>query len=158
MSARGEKKILLHAYGNPGRGDDGLGNAFIERMEEWIEENNLQSISTDNSYQLNVEDAADISSYDIVILVDASKADIDSFSFSQINPDPHQSFSTHSVSPSALLHLCHELYNKAPLVYLLQVKGYRWELGEQLSAKAQENLEKALKFTQKAIADFQNQE
>ena len=153
-----QKKILLYAYGNPGRGDDGLGNAFIERIDQWIKEKNLQSISTDSSYQLNIEDAASIANFDVVVFVDASKANIDSYSFSKVQPEPQQTFTTHSVSPSTLVLLCQELYNKLPLVYLLQVKGFRWEFGEQLSEKALENLEKALEFAQKAIIDFQNQE
>lgn len=158
MNTPSQKKILLYAYGNPGCGDDGLGNAFIERMEKWIKEENLQSISTDSGYQLNIEDAASIANYDVVIFVDASKAEIDSYSFSKVQPEPQQTFTTHFVSPSTLVLLCQELYKRLPLVYLLQVKGFQWEFDERLSEKAQENLEKALKFAQKTIIDFQNQE
>jgi hydrogenase maturation protease len=153
-----QKKILLHAFGNSGRSDDGLGCEFIVRMEEWMEKNNLYSIDTDCSFQLNVEHAAAMAYYDLVIFVDASKADIESFSFDQIFPESSSSFTSHSISPSALLSICRDLYNSTPLVYLLQIKGYQWEFGMGLSQQAEENLENALKFSFDKILDFQIQE
>jgi hydrogenase maturation protease len=152
------KKILLHAYGNPGRGDDGLGNEFIKEIERWLAENNLDVVTTDSSYQLNIEDASIIAEFDIVIFIDATRAEIESHSFTQIQPQATQTFTTHSISPSSLFALCKELYTRSPLVYLLQIKGYQWEFGVGLSVQAKENLEHALKFSFDLISDFQNQE
>lgn len=152
------KKILLHAFGNPGRGDDGLGNEFINEMEGWIKLNNVRSISTESSYQLNIEDASDIAGYDIVIFVDASKAEIESYSYTPVQPQLQQTFTTHSISPSSLVALCKELYSIVPLVYLLQIKGYQWEFGEKISAKAAQNLKKALDFSKSTVLSYQNQE
>ncbi|MBI2428823.1 MAG: hydrogenase maturation protease [Ignavibacteriales bacterium] len=152
------KKILLHAYGNPGRGDDGLGNVFIEEMETWLKSTGLQSVSTDSNYQLNVEDVAEMIHYDIVIFIDASTADIDSYSFTTVQPAPHTSFTTHSISPASLLSLCMELYTHHPLVYLLQIKGDQWEFSEGLSADARKNLQNAVQFAQTTILNFHNQE
>ena len=152
------KKILLHAYGNPGRGDDGLGNEFIEEIERWITENNVPAVTTDSSYQLNIEDASIISEFDIVIFVDATRAEIESHSLTPIQPQAAQAFTTHSLSPSSLFALCKELYNRSPLVYLLQIKGYQWEFGAGLSVQAKENLKNALRFSFGLISDFQNQE
>ena len=152
------KKILLHAYGNPGRGDDGLGNEFIKEIERWIAENNVHVIETDSSYQLNIEDASVIAEFDIVIFVDASKAEIESHSFTQIQPEATQSFTTHSLSLSSLLALCIELYGHSPLVYLLQIKGYQWEFGEGLSTDASKNLENALEFAKSIVLGFRNQD
>ena len=152
------KKILLHAYGNPGRRDDGVGNECISIIERWIQEKDLTHITTDSSYQLNIEDASIMAEYDVVIFIDASKGDIESYSFEPVAPQTSQSFSTHSVSPSALLALCGELFNYTPLVYLLQIKGYEWEFGEGLSQKAVENLHNAIKFLQSTVIEFQNRE
>ena len=153
-----QKKILLHAFGNSGRGDDGLGVEFIDKMRQWIEANNLQSINTDFSFQLNIEHAAALADYDIVIFVDASKADILSYSFEQVFPESQHSFTSHSISPCVLLSVCTELYNRSPLVYLLQIKGYQWEFGEGLSPNASKNLQIAIEFAKSTIVDFQNQE
>jgi hydrogenase maturation protease len=152
------KKILLHAYGNPGRQDDGLGNECIARMEGWIRKGDHKNIATDSSYQLNIEDASVIADYDIVIFIDASKGEINSYSFEPVAAQKSQSFSTHSVSPSALLALCTELFQRTPLVYLLQIKGYEWEFGEGLSREAGENLRNAIQFLQSTVLDFQKQE
>lgn len=153
-----QKKILLHAFGNFGRGDDGLGIEFIDKMKQWIEKNNLQSIYTDSSFQLNIEHASAMADHDRVIFVDASKADILSYSFDQVFPESQHSFTSHSISPSVLLSVCTELYNRSPLVYLLQIKGYQWEFGEGLSTNALKNLQIAIEFAKLTIVDFQNQE
>jgi len=142
------KKVLLHAYGNPGRGDDGLGNAFIEAMERWIRTNNLHGITTDSSYQLNVEDAAVIAEYDVVIFIDASKAEIGPYAFDRVDSKAEQTFTTHSISPAAVLALCEEIYHRTPDVRLLQIHGYEWDFREGLSPRAVDNLNQAVIFTQ----------
>lgn len=152
------KKILIHAFGNSGRGDDGLGKEFIKKIEDWIKKNEIHSIDTECSFQLNVEHAATMSNYDIVIFVDASKADIEHYSFDRVLCESQYSFTSHSISPSILLSVCKELYNNSPLVYLLQVKGYHWEFGAGLSTNASKNLQNALKFIKTTITGFQNQE
>ena len=158
MKKTTSKKILVHAYGNRGRGDDGLGEEFINGINRWIETNDLRSLDTENSFQLTIEHAAAMAEYDGVIFIDASKADILDFSLQKITPELQQSFTSHSISPSTLVGLCTELYNRSPLVYLLQIKGYRWEFGIGLSDQAKENLQKALKFSFDFITDFQNHE
>ena len=52
------KRILIYAYGNPGRQDDGLGNKFVEEMAEWISDDSITNIVLESNYQLNIEDAA----------------------------------------------------------------------------------------------------
>jgi hypothetical protein len=44
------------------------------------------------------------------------------------------------------LYLCDELYGKQPKTYLLQVRGYEWEMLEGLSERAEKNLWKAFHF------------
>lgn len=151
------KKILLHAYGNPGRGDDGLGNAFIEAMDKWIRENDLHGIATDSSYQLNIEDAAVIAEYDVVIFIDASKAEIGPYAFDRVDPKAGHAFTTHSMTPEAILALCMELYHRTPTVYLLQIRGIQWDFGERLSTEASQNLHKAIEFAKLTIKKLQSQ-
>jgi len=152
------KRILVQAYGNPGRRDDGLGDAFARRMERWIAADGVRDVTVDSRFQLNIEHAAAMSEHDIVVFVDASKGDIPAFSFDAVLPETGHSFTTHSLSPPTLLALCTELYGKAPLVYLLQIKGYDWEFAEGLSPEAAQNLENAVKFATERFSAFQNQE
>jgi hydrogenase maturation protease len=147
MNSIGQKpKILIHAYGNPGRGDDGLGNAFLEMCHPWLSSEYEHHITSECSFQLNVEDAYTMSEFDIVVFVDATKEEIENFSFAKIQPELQSSFTTHAMSPSGVLYLCNELYGKLPETYLLQVRGYEWKMLEGLSEQAEQNLWSAFHF------------
>ena len=61
-------KVLLYGFGNPARGDDGLGPALAAAIEELA----IPNITVDANYQLTVEDAADIAGYDAVVFADAA--------------------------------------------------------------------------------------
>ncbi len=56
------------------------------------------------------------------------------------------SYSSHVMSPAALLHAYRELYGNPPAVYLLEIRGERFELGEALSPEASINLKAAFNF------------
>lgn len=146
-----EPKILIFGYGNPGRQDDGLGVAIAERIEGWARQVSKTNIEVDSNYQLNIEDASNISEYDIIYFIDASKEDIDSFIIEEVSPSAKEEFTTHSASPGYILDLCHKIYRKYPQVYLLHVKGYEWEFMEEMTEKAKNNLEKASQFLKKKI-------
>jgi hydrogenase maturation protease len=138
------KKILIYGYGNPGRQDDGLGNAFVQRLENWAEEEQLKGFEFDSNYQLNIEDAANIADKDLVVFVDASNEEIDDFILTPVNSSSTVTFTTHAASPGYIVNLCREMYNDAPPAYLLHIKGYEWEFKEGLSQMAQTNLDKSL--------------
>jgi len=138
-------KILIYGYGNPGRQDDGLGNAFIERLEVWAKQQQMEGITFDSNYQLNIEDAAEVSDKDLVIFVDASTEEIEDFILTPVNASTKVAFTTHAASPGYIVDLCKQLYNRVPATYLVHIKGYEWEFREGLSKRALENLGKALK-------------
>jgi len=145
-------KILLFGYGNPGRQDDGLGNEFIDQIEDWIEAEKLDNIEVDSNYQLNIEDADTISKKDVVIFVDASIEQIEDFILTRVTPDGARiEFTMHAVSASFVLDLCNKIYKKFPDTYMLHIKGYEWEFEEGLTVKAKQNLDKALKFTKNLL-------
>jgi len=147
-----DKSILIYAYGNPGRQDDGLGNRLVELLEPWISENGLNNVELDSNFQLNIEDADNIREKDIVVFVDASILDIEDFQFDVVEPSEGRSeFSMHSASPAYVLALCNKLYNKFPETYILQIKGYEWEFQEGLSERAAKNLESAVSFLKDRI-------
>ena len=140
-------KILVYGYGNPGRQDDGLGNAFIEQLDKWIESEGLTNVTTDTNYQLNIEDADAIADKDIVIFVDASIEPIEDYILTKVqSSDSKIEFTMHAVSASFVLDLCQKLYKTFPATYLLHIKGYEWDFKECLTDKANRNLMKALEF------------
>ncbi|MDO9578756.1 MAG: hydrogenase maturation protease [Candidatus Cloacimonadales bacterium] len=146
---KNNNKILFYGYGNPGRQDDALGISFVEEMEKWVKAQKLENIDFDTNYQLNIEDAEEISNYDLVIFADASLEPIAGFDFTEVQPsDAQVEFTMHAVSVSFVVDLCNKIYNKAPKAYLVHIKGYEWELDfdKGLSKQAEENLQEALEF------------
>lgn len=133
-----EHKTILIGIGNDGRGDDALGWLFANRFSD----NNGLEVAY--RYQLQIEDAALISQFDCVVFVDASLQEIASgFSFQECLPMASVHFSTHRLEPATVLWLAREVYQAAPLGYVLAIQGYEWGLGQGLSVAAAQNLEKA---------------
>lgn len=141
-----DHRVLIYGYGNPGRQDDGLGNAFVEAMEEWAKESKWDNLTFDSNYQLNIEDAAAIAEHDLVLFVDASTENIDDFILSPVDANTNVTFTTHAASPGYIVHLCGQLYERVPETYLLHIKGYEWAFKEGLSGQGRINLNKAMDY------------
>lgn len=150
-----ENKILIYGYGNPGRQDDGLGNAFVERMEAWAQAKNIRGISFDSNYQLNIEDAAEVADKDLVIFADASTEPIEHFILTPVTASTRVAFTTHAASPGYIVDLCKQLYNRVPATYLMHIKGYAWDFREGLSERALRNLEDAVLHMQQKLLEPQ---
>ena len=136
-------KILVLAYGNPGRRDDGLGPALAAALERL----DLPGVTIDSDYQLTVEDAAAIAEHDVVVFADADCAGPEPFTFRRVVPEAGVGFSSHSVSPQGVLGLAAGLLGAQPTGYVLGIRGYEFnEFGEGLSARAEANLAAALRF------------
>jgi len=148
------KSILVFGYGNPGRQDDGLGKALIDKTEKWIKQEDIKGISLDANYQLNVEDATEIQGKDLVIFADASmEENIQSHEITPVFASQEANFTTHYVSPGYVLHLCKQIYGNHPAAFLMHIKGYEWDIKETISTKAIENLDKAFKALKEILHD-----
>lgn len=136
------QRILFLGVGNIGRQDDGLGIYLIERLQA---AQIPSRFTCEANYQLNIEDALLISTYDLVIFVDASKEPNAKapFGIRKLEPAHEMTFSTHAMSFKSILALCEELYQKNPKTYVLSLPGYEWEIGDTLSPKAEQNLQAA---------------
>ena len=145
-----DNRIYIYGFGNPGRQDDGLGPAIIDRLEQ----DNISGIITDSNYQLNVEDAYSISGSDIVIFVDASIDAEEPFTFKRIEPSNEITFTTHSMSPESVLALSKEIYDKDMDAYVLAIRGYEWEFDKELSPKAAQNFNEAYDFLTEKIKEL----
>lgn len=138
------RRMLIYGYGNPGRQDDGLGKALIDLAESRLPKEYLENITLDVGYQLQVEDVILLKEHDLVIFVDASMDEkIGDFGIDAVSADGKTTFTMHSVSPGFIIALYESMYGKSPPAYLLQIRGYEWEMEESLSPGAQKNLAKA---------------
>ncbi|WP_135078899.1 hydrogenase maturation protease [Terasakiella sp. SH-1] len=136
-------KTLIIGYGNPGRQDDGLGPA----LAQYIEDLKLPNISVDIDYQLNIEHAHDLMGYERVIFVDAALKGPEPYDFQPLNAGNPTSFTSHSVSPQAILRLAKDLFQIEIKAFTLAIRGYEFEIiEEELSPKAAENLKEAQSF------------
>lgn len=143
------KNTLIIGIGNEGRRDDGLGWAFLETIEEL----GLFSGDIYYCYQLQVEDAERISRADHVIFVDAYQGNLNNgYEWMSCRPSGNFTFTTHAFTPTSILYLCQELYQKLPPAQILMIQGTDWGLGEGLSEKAKSNLQRALTSFKKMLS------
>jgi hydrogenase maturation protease len=144
--------VLLYGYGNPGRGDDGLGPALAAAVEAMA----LPGVDVDANYQLNVEDSAELGRYQAVIFADAATEGPSPFFFSRIDDSGagQLGFSSHSVTAVQVVALARDMFGSKVAAYTLGVRGYAFgELDQGLSEKARDNLAAAVAFTRKALAE-----
>ena len=135
---------LIYGIGNSGRQDDGLGWAFIDRLEQIRP---LSRARLRRTYQLSLEDADLISRYARVLFVDATKDPaVESFTVSRPEPKLDFSFTSHAISVPSILATTQQCFEHVPDAYLLAIRGYEWELQEGLTSPAQHNLSHSLEF------------
>ena len=139
-------KLLIIGYGNPGRGDDALGPELVEL----IEKENHPEVECQNDMQLQVEYVTDLENRELTLFVDADASCEAPFHFSQIKAEKDDSYTSHAMSPHAVLHAYQQVFGiQAPPAFLLRIRGYQFELGESLCDEATANLAAARSFTQK---------
>jgi hydrogenase maturation protease len=139
---KSDSKALVIGIGNNGRQDDGLGWAFLDFLDSKTTDFDLEY-----RYQLQIEDAELICSYDRVIFVDATKEQIaNGFYFKACLPDEKYNFSTHALTPETIVYLTKALYDHKVDASILAIEGHDWDLKIGLSHKASINLEKAKNF------------
>ncbi len=141
--------ILIIGIGNPSRGDDALGPLLIERLEALA----LPDVELLTDFQLQVEFSLDLQQRQQVIFVDASLNATPPFTFTQVIAAEDTSYSSHALSPSAVLHAYKKLFGEPPPSYVLAIRGEAFELGEGLSEAAEKHLEAALGWLGKRLTE-----
>jgi len=135
--------ILIFAVGNASRGDDALAPLLLRQLQP----DSLVQAELVEEYQLQVEHVTDLSGRSAVLFVDADVSCDAPFRFSEITALHDNSYTSHAMTPSALLYVYRQVYGvDAPDSFLLRIRGYDFELGEPLSLKATANLEVARKL------------
>ena len=138
----GSETVLI-GIGNSGRSDDGLGWAFLDRIQQGGNFNGR----IEYRYQLQVEDAALISRVPRVIFVDSHKDELPGgFQWKPCEPSRNFEFTTHVLPPGAVMFLCEDLYGKSPRADLLLIQGTSWDLQLGLTPSAEARLENAVRF------------
>jgi hydrogenase maturation protease len=144
-------RTLILGWGNPGRGDDGLGPAFADEIAAL----GIPDVDVASDYQLQVESAEKVAHYRRVLFVDADRGNRDEpfwLGPLEVGAAVSPAFSTHGVSPETILALSRDLFHQMPEAWLMGIRGYEFEsFVEQLSWRAFANLMQAVDFIQSAL-------
>ena len=139
--------LLVLGVGNPSRGDDALGSLFVERAAEALgPEVRAGQVEFLTDYQLQIEHALDLEGRRRVVFVDASVHAAPPYQYAPVEPYRDESFSSHALSPAAVLDTHRSVVGTPPPAWVLGIRGESFELGEGLSPGASANLEAALLF------------
>ena len=133
--------LLVFGWGNPSRGDDALGPMLIEQLGLLLGATPLGGVELLTDFQLQVEHALDLMDRQRVLFVDASLRCAPPFEVTALTAARDMSFSTHAMSPQAVMQVFRDLHGiEPPPCTLLAIRGERFELGDPPSAAARSNL------------------
>jgi hydrogenase maturation protease len=136
---------LVLGWGNLSRGDDALGPLFVAGLQAQLPAELRDQVEFLEDYQLQVEHALDLAGRQQVLLVDASLICVAPFEARRIHARRDTSYTSHALSPEALLQVFTDFEGSVPPpVTLLAIRGEAFELGEPMSDAAQSHLAAAL--------------
>jgi len=143
--------LVILAYGNPSRGDDALGPELMQCMENQMQYHaHWHNIKWVLDFQLQIEHTQDLKDTELALFIDASITAPRPYSFQKITAKRDDSYTSHALSPAALLHVFEKAYRRpAPAAFLLSIRGEEFILGRPLSKQAQNHLNAAIAFTQR---------
>jgi hydrogenase maturation protease len=146
-------RLVVLAWGNPSRGDDAIGPEFLAAAQRLALPRGLD-VEFVTDFQLQPEHCTDLAGHDLALFVDASIDAAAPFVFEAVAPARDHTFTTHAMSPAALLAAYRDAFaHAAPAAFALAIRGERFELGEPIGAGASANLRQALAFFGVLLAD-----
>ncbi|TNC97630.1 MAG: hydrogenase maturation protease [Gallionellaceae bacterium] len=133
--------ILVIAIGNESRGDDALAPLLSRSVQAEFDHPDFEFIE---DFQLQVEHVTDLVGRRKILFLDADVSCDAPLHFAEISAAQDNSYTSHAMTPFALLHTYQQVYGaEAPSSYLMRIRGYGFELGDDLSDEASANLEVA---------------
>jgi hydrogenase maturation protease len=130
-------------YGNPHRGDDGIGPYVVHRLRDELR--GEDGITFCSLHQLDPVLVEELRTASRLILVDATLESLDSgVRWTRVRPGTEvSSQGTHHLNPSTLLGLLERFYHRYPRTWLVSVQGRDFGFGEGLSPETQVNADRA---------------
>ncbi|MGB8062702.1 MAG: hydrogenase maturation protease [Candidatus Sulfotelmatobacter sp.] len=129
-------RVLIIAYGNPLRSDDGVAWHAVEALQQKFSPAEIEIACL---HQLSPELAETLSRFRFVIFVDAASSPEGHPGEIRVEDlggkDPADSGSPffHALSPNAVIRLAETLYGAKPRAFALTVAGQNFDHGESLS-------------------------
>lgn len=142
--------LLVLAWGNLSRGDDALGPLCVAALRKQLPHALQDRVEFLEDYQLQIEHALDLVGRQRVLLIDASLNCAAPFEVTEIKPAQDASFTTHALSPQALLQVFQTVQGgPPPPCTLLAIRGEAFELGAPPGASALAHLHGALRWARR---------
>lgn len=143
MDSSTKPGLVVFAWGNVSRGDDGIGPLLAEKLRGL----GLPELTVVEDFQLNIEHVMDFSGMTPLLFLDASVAIDKGIQLERIGASENGNFSTHAISPQALLNVYRESTgNTLPPAFLLHVAGEHFGLGDGLGDTARSAVDEAWSF------------
>lgn len=140
-------QLVILGYGNLSRGDDALGPLLIQDLQQCQKKYQWQHVTLLCEYQLQIENILDLNGVNLVVFIDANVSCTTPYYFQRCVADCDSSYSTHALSPAALLHIYKQVQHiDPPPSYVLNIRGEAFALGQSVSASAQVHFQAARKF------------
>ena len=145
------RKVLVIAYGNPLRSDDGIAWQAAEALRRDLG----HKVRVICVHQLTPEITEDIALADMVIFLDAlRKGGPGHVICSAIFAAPGELHFSHYFSPSQMLELCRQLYLVEPRAFLISINGTWFGHGRELSPAAVDAIPEVVAKVSQLIEQF----
>lgn len=123
--------ILVVAYGNPLRSDDGIAWRVAQALQAKFSSDDVEILCL---HQLAPELAESAGLFDGIIFLDAASGPIPGeVRIEEIAAHAPEQASSHALTPAAVLSLAARLYNARPRSFAITVTGHNFDHGESLS-------------------------
>jgi len=144
-----DARVMVIGYGNPLRGDDGVGWVAAQRLGERVQSEQITSIGV---HQLTPELAETISKVDRVIFIDAAVNQPAGYlSYRSVEPVNAGRLMAHHLSPEALLAMSKRLFGRCPQAHLITVGGECFEHRDDLSPAVERACERLVVHLQEML-------
>lgn len=133
-------RVVVFAWGNASRGDDGIGPAIAARLEAAA----LPGVTVVEDFQLQLEHALDLDGADLALFVDAARGGPAPFDLAEIAPSDDVTAFSHALAPATVLGVYRRITGRTPpAAFVLAVRGEEFALGAAMSAAAEAAAAKA---------------
>jgi hydrogenase maturation protease len=149
MGSLADPALIVFAWGNASRGDDGIGPLLASRLRATAK----PELRVIEDHQLNIEHVMDFHGMTPLLFIDASVGIEEDVRLERITASQEGNFSTHAISPQALLNVYRESMGyELPEAFILHVAGTSFRLGDALSSTATAAADKAWEFLQDVLS------
>lgn len=140
--------VLVIGYGNPLRGDDGIGPAVAAEVAAL----NLPGVRVMVVHQLTPELAADLAEVRLAVFVDAA-AGGEPVAAVRLEPSSDGDVMTHAADPRGLLALAQAVFGRSPEAWLVTAAGADFGFGDALSPAGRANAQLAREWVERLIRE-----